>query len=371
MNNKQKNSKQKDLANHQAHGGVALSPLAPASFPALEQISGIETRTAALALRYHGRDDLLVLTFANGSSCAALFTKSSAPAAPVLWSRQALKENPYARTLLINAGQANAMCGARGERALIIARDKLAEVCGLAKNEVLIASTGVIGEPPDGEKIARALPELLQQKPSSWRKAAQAITTTDSYPKGATATCHIEETPIAISAIAKGSGMIAPNMATMLAVIATDATIEPSLLKQILREANESSFNSITVDGDTSTNDMVLAVASGAKKHKPISNPNDRHAQEFVTAFTSVLQDLAKQIAMDGEGIGKFITIRLSNAKSKEQARKIGLSILSSPLVKIALAYNDPNWGRIVMAMGKTQIEIDWQKVVLSFGEDS
>ncbi len=381
MNNNQiveqkKNQKNTQAAKHklahtQAHGGVKLSPFAPTSFPQLKQIDGIEARVAALALRYQQRNDLLALSFAKGSSCAALFTKSSAPAAPVLWSRKAVKENPYARALLINAGQANAMCGEEGERALKVTRDKLAEICKLQKNEVLIASTGVIGEPPDGDKIARGLPELFKQNTCSWLEAAKAITTTDSFPKGSSATCYIEETPIQISAIAKGSGMIAPNMATMLAVVATDAKIKPKLLQQMLRQANESSFNSITVDGDTSTNDMVLAVASSAKKHKPINSTQDTHAQKFVAALEGVMQSLARQIAMDGEGIGKFITVKIKNAEAKEQARKIGLSILSSPLVKIALAYNDPNWGRIVMAMGKTQVNIKWQKVEIAFGENS
>ncbi len=353
------------------HGGVALSPFAPPTFPPLKQIVGIEARVAALALRYRQRYDLLALSFAKGSTCAALFTRSSAPAAPIVWSRQAINANPYARALLINAGQANAMSGTKGERALKVARDKLAEIRALERNEVLIASTGVIGEPPDGDKIARALPELFRQEPCGWLDAATAITTTDSYPKGAGASCYIEGTPIEISAIAKGSGMIAPNMATMLAVVATDAKLEPETLREILRETNESSFNSITIDGDTSTNDMVLAVASGAKEHRRVASRKDAHARTFVEAFANVMQNLARQIAMDGEGIGKFITVRTRNASSRELARKIGLSILSSPLVKIALAYDDPNWGRIVMAMGKTEVEIDWQKVVIAFGENS
>ena len=352
-----------------AHGGIALSPFAPHEFPAMPRVAGIETRALACGARYQGRDDLLLVSLAAGSCGAGVFTQSSAAAAPVLWSQRALRTTTETRAILINAGQANALTGAAGERVVERTRDGLSRLMGIEREQVLLASTGVIGEPPDLAKIEAGLPRLLASSPCYWQAAARAFSTTDSFPKGASETTEIDGVPVVVAGIAKGAGMIAPNMATMLGLVATDATLPASLLQELLRRTTARTFNAVSVDGDTSTNDTVFAMASGVQKHKPIVSLDDRHAEAFVAAFVRVLRSLARQIAMDGEGIGKFITLWTKGARNEEEGRRVGLSVLSSPLVKVALAYGDANWGRIAMAIGKTGVPVRWDKASIAFGE--
>ena len=360
-----------------AHGGIALSPFAPHEFPAMPRVAGIETRTLACGARYQGRDDLLLVSLAAGSCgasccascCAGVFTQSSAAAAPVLWSQRALRTTTETRAILINAGQANALTGAAGERVVRRTRDELSRLMGIEREQVLLASTGVIGEPPDAAVIEAHLPRLLASSPCDWQAAARAFSTTDSFPKGASETTEIDGVPVVVAGIAKGAGMIAPNMATMLGLVATDATLPASLLQELLRRTTARTFNAVSVDGDTSTNDTVFAMASGVQKHKPLVSLDDRHGEAFVAAFVRVLRSLARQIAMDGEGIGKFITLWTKGARNEEEGRRVGLSVLSSPLVKVALAYGDANWGRIAMAIGKTGVPVRWDKASIAFGE--
>ena len=356
-----------------AHGGIALSPFAPHEFPAMPRVAGIETRALACGARYQGRDDLLLVSLAAGSCgascCAGVFTQSSAAAAPVLWSQRALRTTTETRAILINAGQANALTGAAGERVVERTRDELSRLMGIEREQVLLASTGVIGEPPDLAKIEAGLPRMLASSPCDWQAAARAFSTTDSFPKGASETTEIDGVPVVVAGIAKGAGMIAPNMATMLGLVATDATLPASLLQELLRRTTARTFNAVSVDGDTSTNDTVFAMASGVQKHKPLVSLDDRHGEAFVAAFVRVLRSLARQIAMDGEGIGKFITLWTKGARSEEEGRRVGLSVLSSPLVKVALAYGDANWGRIAMAIGKTGVPVRWDKASIAFGE--
>ncbi len=352
-----------------AHGGIARSPFAPSVFPTLPRVAGVETRACACGARYEGRDDLLLVSCATGSVCAGVFTPSTAAAAPVLWSRRALEKTTQTRAILINAGQANALTGAEGEKVVVRTRDGLATLMGIERERVLLASTGVIGEPPDSAKIEAALPSLLASPACDWQRAARAFSTTDSFPKGASETLEIDGVPIVIAGIAKGAGMIAPNMATMLGLVATDAALPAPLLRELLRTATASTFNAVSVDGDMSTNDTVFAIASGVQEHKPIVALDDRHAEAFTTAFARVLRSLARQIAMDGEGIGKFITLWTRGARSEQEGREVGLAVLSSPLVKVALAYGDANWGRIAMAVGKTGVPVRWDKASIAFGE--
>ena len=335
----------------------------------MPRVAGIETRALACGARYQGRDDLLLVSLAADSICAGMFTPSSAAAAPVLWSRHALRKTTQTRAILINAGQANALTGASGEKVVARTRDGLAKRMGIEKEQVLLASTGVIGEPPDGAKIEGCLTRLLESPPCDWQRAARAFSTTDSFPKGACETTEIADTPVVVVGIAKGAGMIAPDMATMLALVATDATLPAPLLQELLRTTTARTFNAVSIDGDMSTNDTVFALASGAQKHRPLVNLHDSDAEAFTAAFARVLRSLARQIAKDGEGIGKFITLWTKGARSEEEGRRVGLSVLSSPLVKVALAYGDANWGRIAMAVGKTGVPVRWDKASIAFGE--
>ncbi len=360
-------------ASSSAHGGIAPSPFA-IPFPPVPPISDVETRVYASNARYKNRDDLLLVSLKGNSTCAGVFTASSAAAAPVLWSQRALRKTNKTRAILVNAGQANALTGRQGENIVARTRDQLATLMGIAPEQVLLASTGVIGEPPDLPAIETALPPLLASPPCDWQRAARAFSTTDSFPKGASEVTEIDGVPITLAGIAKGAGMIAPDMvapdmATMLAIVATDATLPAPLLQELLQNATARTFNAVTIDGDTSTNDTVFAVASGAQDHKPVVSLDARHAEAFTAAFARVLRSLARQIAMDGEGIGKFITLWTKGARDEEEGRKVGRSVLSSPLVKIALGYGDANWGRIAMAIGKTGVPVRWNKASIAFRE--
>lgn len=340
-----------------------LSPLAPTSYPTLPLIDGVRISALPCGIRYSGRKDLMLMEFIEGTTVAGVFTTSKTASAPVLRSKQHLAGGT-ARALLVNSGNSNAFTGQAGEMAVSTTLGRVAQLVGCEPEECFVASTGVIGEPLPYEKIMDALPQAYQSLESdSWRGAAEAIMTTDTFPKLTTRTATIGDTRVTINGIAKGSGMIAPDMATMLAFIATDAAIPSETLQQMLSELNEQSFNSITVDSDTSTSDTVLVFATGTAKN----NLNDS-LDDFKIALQSLLLELAHQIVRDGEGATKFVTVRVDGAESDQAAKRIGMTIANSPLIKTAIAGQDPNWGRVVMAVGKSGEKADRDALKIWFG---
>lgn len=348
------------------------SPLAPERFPSLLPVAGVELGAAAAGLRYKGRPDLMLARVAEGTVATGVFTRSKMPAAPVDWCRQCLTANGgTARALVVNAGNANAFTGSKGDKAARITAEKTAEITGCRPGEVLLASTGVIGEPLDVSVFPMYLKRInAGLSGAMWHEVATAITTTDTFPKGCSRVATIDGKTITISGIAKGSGMIAPDMATMLGFIFTNALVSADCLKAILRSATNASFNSITVDGDTSTNDTVLAFATGKNANQQvIDDPDDNRLADFKAKFLEVAISLAQQIVRDGEGATKFVTIDVSGAESAEAARAIGLAVANSPLVKTAIAGEDPNWGRIIMAVGKSGERADRDRMKLWIGE--
>ena len=368
---------------------MTVSPLAPDRFPDMPAIAGLGLATAASGLKYTGRDDMLLMHCDKGSSIAAVFTKSDTAAAPVQWSRDALASGHPPAAILVNAGNANAFTGSAGIATVTASATGMAQRIGCTPQAVLLASTGVIGEPLDSRVLEATFDGLvadISQNNSienasdnasdnasnngddNWSAAAAAIMTTDTFPKGASTTCMIGDTTVTLSGIAKGAGMIAPDMATMLGFIATDAALPAPALTQLLRTATERSFNAITVDSDTSTNDSVFLVATGAAGNQAPTSADDPILDEFVAALDRVMQDLACQIVRDGEGANKFITIDVVGASDDTAARKIALSIANSPLVKTAIAGEDANWGRIVMAVGKAGLGVDQSRVGIAIG---
>ena len=364
---------------------MTVSPLAPDRFPDMPAIAGLGLATAASGLKYTGRDDMLLMHCDKGSSIAAVFTKSDTAAAPVQWSRDALASGHPPAAILVNAGNANAFTGSAGTATVTASATGMAQRIGCTPQAVLLASTGVIGEPLDSRvleatfdglvadisqnnSIENASDNASNNGDDNWSAAAAAIMTTDTFPKGASITCMIGDVPVTLSGIAKGAGMIAPDMATMLGFIATDAALPAPALTQLLRTATERSFNAITVDSDTSTNDSVFLVATGAAGNQAPTSADDPILDEFVAALDRVMQDLACQIVRDGEGANKFITIDVVGASDDTAARKIALSIANSPLVKTAIAGEDANWGRIVMAVGKAGLGVDQSRVGIAIG---
>jgi glutamate N-acetyltransferase/amino-acid N-acetyltransferase len=347
---------------------LKISPLAPKSFPALPPLAGVEITTGACGLRYRDRTDVCIMMFAPGTAAAGVLTRSLTASAPVLWCREALKSGS-ARAVVVNSGNSNAFTGAAGTASVERTVAAVADLAACRKDEVFVASTGVIGEPLKDERLTSALGELAKGfRPDAWADAAAAIMTTDTYPKGATRTAEIDGTPVTINGIAKGSGMIAPDMATMLSFIATDASLPASVLQALLADANERTFNSITVDGDTSTSDTVLLFATAKAGNREITALDDPALKGFQAALEDLLRDLAIQVVRDGEGASKFVTIDVSGAESPQAARRIALSIGNSPLVKTAVAGEDPNWGRIVMAVGKAGERADRDRLSISIG---
>jgi glutamate N-acetyltransferase / amino-acid N-acetyltransferase len=349
-----------------------ISPFAPRELPRLPAIAGVRFATCAAGIRYPGRTDLLLALFDPGTTVAGLLTQSKTASAPVEWCRAHLAHG-MARALVVNSGNSNAFTGRRGEEAVHITAEAAARAAGCLAADVYISSTGVIGEPLDAEKIAFRLGELTSKAESDgFEAAARAIMTTDTYPKLATRSAEIGGVTVTINGIAKGAGMIAPDMATMLAFLFTDAAIEPSVLQSILPAAAEDSFNAVTIDGDTSTSDTLLlfATAAAASRGAPrIGSPGDPRLSSFRSALFEVMADLAKQIAKDGEGLTKFVTVRVTGAESKKAARRIAFSIANSPLVKTAIAGEDPNWGRIVMAVGKSGEAADRDRLSIWLGD--
>ncbi|MDA8873393.1 bifunctional glutamate N-acetyltransferase/amino-acid acetyltransferase ArgJ [Alphaproteobacteria bacterium] len=346
---------------------MTRSPLAPDSFPDLPPIAGIKLGTAASGMRYQGRDDLLLITLAPESSVAGVFTQSDTAAAPVGWSRK-IAETGKAAAIITNAGNANAFTGSRGDNAVHDIVNNLASHLDCDAGAIMVASTGVIGEPLDAAKLAPYFDALVNESNANWHDAANAILTTDTFAKGAHAKCMIDGVTVHLSGIAKGSGMIAPNMATMLGYIGTDAAVPSSVLAACLRAANDDSFNAITVDSDTSTNDSVFLMASGMAGNRLITDANDPALADFRAALAAVMRDLAIQIVRDGEGATKLVTIDIAGAKTNAVARQIGLAIANSPLVKTAIAGEDANWGRIVMAIGKLGIGIASDAISIDIG---
>ncbi|NVJ97277.1 MAG: bifunctional glutamate N-acetyltransferase/amino-acid acetyltransferase ArgJ [Alphaproteobacteria bacterium] len=333
-----------------------ISPLAPEGFPALQPVAGLEMGAMYAGFRKRERPDLLMAVFAEGSVAAGVFTRSKAPAAPVDWSRKVLETSGgKVRALVVNAGNANAFTGERGMKAAVKSAAVAAKTVGCTPEEVLLCSTGVIGVPLNADLFEKPLERIhAGMSGAMWREAAGAIMTTDTYPKGSCKVATLEGRPVVISGIAKGSGMIAPDMATMLGFIFTNAALTQGCLQAILTDATNRSFNSITVDGDTSTNDTCVAVATGVgATYDPIDNPDDPRLQDFRTKFDELMIDLAQQIVRDGEGATKFVTVTIEGAETDEAAHTIGLSVANSPLVKTAIAGEDPNWGRLVAAVGK------------------
>jgi len=347
---------------------VTPSPLAPARFAELSDVSGIRLATAASGLKYKGRDDLLLIVADEGTSFAGVFTKSATAAAPVLVSRAGLASG-QARAILTNAGNANAFTGRAGDRAISDYRSVFARQLTFSEDQILIASTGVIGEPLDGQAVAEYAGQMTADLgTASWQDAALAIRTTDTFAKGASRTTEIDGQTITVNGIAKGSGMIAPDMATMLAYIATDACIAPACLQQMLEAAVPTSFNAITVDSDTSTSDSLYLMATNKAGHETITDINSSAGQAFVTQLHALMVDLAQQIVRDGEGAHKFITVEVTNAATDTDARKIAFAIANSPLVKTAIAGGDANWGRIVMAVGKSGARAERDRLQISIG---
>lgn len=344
------------------------SPLAPERFPELTIVSGVELGVAEAGIKYRQRADVTLVRLAEGSEVAGLFTKSTVPGAPVIWSQNALAATGgRVRALVVNAGNANVFTGQEGERASAETARAAAELVGCSIEEVLISSTGVIGEPLDFAAITDVLPKVSLSA-DAWEAAASAIMTTDTFPKGATANTKIGDVDVTISGIAKGSGMIEPDMATMLAYIFTDAAIGAAALDGLLRDAAETSFNAITVDSDTSTSDTLLLIATGEAKNEIIEDPGDERLGPFRAALSDVATSLAHQVVRDGEGASKFITIEVGGAEDARAAKIIAKSVANSPLVKTAIAGEDANWGRVVMAVGKAGVPVDRSKLAISFG---
>ncbi len=359
-----------------AAGDPAISPFAPAAFPDLPVVDGVRFSAVSAGVRYTtGRLDVMLTELAPGTVMAGTFTRSETRAAPVLWCQErvaalAAKPSPRKLGIVVNAGNANAFTGSNGQSSVSKVMAAAAKALGAPKGNMFMASTGVIGETLPPERITAKLDKLTSTlSPDAIADAAQAIMTTDTYPKGAGVTVDIDGTPVTISGIAKGSGMIAPDMATMLVFVFTDAAISQRLLQQAVSDLTGETFNAITVDSDTSTSDTLLVAATGKAAMRPLLRRNDRRFAAFRDALRGVMQDLAIQVVKDGEGASKFATITVSGAASDCAARRIGLAIANSPLVKTALAGEDPNWGRIVMAVGKSGEAADRDKLSIRFGD--
>jgi glutamate N-acetyltransferase / amino-acid N-acetyltransferase len=346
-----------------------VSPLAPKSFAHLPPLAGVRLATGVAGIKYRDRTDVLLAMLAPGTEVAGVFTRSKTASAPVDWCRAQLKRG-QARALVVNSGNANAFTGQAGIAGARAVAEAASAVVGCKTSEVFLASTGVIGEPLPSEKITKILGRVAEDASASgWRAAAEAIMTTDTYPKLATATAAIDGVKVTLNGIAKGSGMIAPDMATLLAFVFTDASLPANVLQECLTAAVGPSFNSITVDSDTSTSDTLLlfATAKGAK-HGAVTKASDKRLTAFRKSLEMLLLDLALAVVKDGEGAEKLIRVEVVGAENNEAARRVALSVANSPLVKTAIAGNDANWGRVVMAVGKSGEAADRDLLKISFG---
>lgn len=349
-----------------------VSPFAPTHVPVLPAIDGVRLAACEAGIRYAGRTDLLLALFEPSTAVAGVFTTSKTASAAVEWCREHVRHG-MARALVVNSGNANAFTGLRGREAVAETVRAATRVAECLDADVYVASTGVIGEPLDPAKFVGFLAGLAERaEADAYEMAARAIMTTDTFPKVATRTCEIDGARITINGIAKGAGMIAPDMATMLSFLFTDAPIEPAALQAVLSPLVEDSFNAITIDSDTSTSDTVLLFATGAAERRGsprIASGDDPRLVDFRAALFDLMRDLAHQIVKDGEGLTKFVQVTVRGAESKSAARTIAKAICNSPLVKTAFAGEDPNWGRIVMAVGKAGEAADRDRLAIWFGD--
>ncbi|WP_137133706.1 bifunctional glutamate N-acetyltransferase/amino-acid acetyltransferase ArgJ [Rhizobium sp. FKY42] len=350
----------------------AVSPLAPKFYPEMPVVRGVRIATAAAGIKYKNRTDVLLMVFDEPASVAGVFTRSKCPSAPVDFCRANLPHGT-ARAVVVNSGNANAFTGVKGKAATELTADSASKAVGCQTNEVYLASTGVIGEPLDATKFAGVLGDMHRSAVGDfWLEAAKAIMTTDTYPKVATRTAEIDGVPVVINGIAKGAGMIAPDMATMLSFVVTDADIAPAALQALLSQGVGPSFNSVTVDSDTSTSDTLLLFATGkaaADGQKKVETADDPRLVSFRDALNDLLKDLALQVVRDGEGARKMVAVTVTGAESDAAAKRIALSIANSPLVKTAVAGEDANWGRVVMAVGKSGEMADRDRLAIWFGD--
>lgn len=344
-----------------------MSPFA-GPFPQMPVIEGVRLSVANSGMRYT-RNDLLLVEMPENTAVAGVFTKNSMPGAPVDWCKSILYGGK-ARALIVNAGISNVFTGKAGALVVKNTAQNVANILGCQKDEVFVSSTGVIGELPDEKKLIAKLPELKSKlSPTAWEDGVRAIMTTDTFPKAATKKAKIGNTEVNINGFIKGSGMIAPDMATMLGYIFTDASISSEILQSLLSEDVKYSYNCMSVDSDTSTSDTILVFATGKRQHPPVARSSDPILDDFRKKLREVNVELAKLVAKDGEGISKFVTIKVKDATSYDSARIIGLSIANSPLVKTALAAGDPNWGRIIMGIGKSGQKADRDKTSIWIGD--
>ena len=344
---------------------LAVSPLAPARFPDLPVIDGVTFATIAAGVRYQGRTDVMLAKLAPGSAVAGAFTRSATRAAPVLDCQAKIGgASDEGAAIVVNSGNANAFTGRGGTDAVEAITAATAEACGVPQSRVFTSSTGVIGEPLPHERITAVLGDLhAKLDPAGIEDAARAIMTTDTFPKGASATVEIDGKTVSIAGIAKGSGMIAPDMATMLVYIFTDAAIATDALQHRLSTHTETTFNCITVDSDTSTSDALIMAATGASGVDVSDN------EAFDTALRDVMMDLAHQVVKDGEGAQKFVEVAVTGASNDDEAKVHAMAIANSPLIKTAIAGEDPNWGRVVMAIGKSGAPADRDRLSIRFGD--
>lgn len=347
---------------------LKISPLAPECFPEVKPVSGLSLTTLCSEERYKGRNDVLIALLGEGATSAAVFTRSLTPGAPVIWSREVHAQN-NARAMIVSAGNANVCTGKQGQTNTQLMAEATAKLGELKAGQVFVSSTGVIGEQLDIERILGSFPAQLDPdfEHQDWFAAASAILTTDTFAKASSVSIELSGETITISGIAKGSGMVEPNMATMLSYIFTDASIESDVLQAMLNKAVDKSFNCITVDSDTSTSDTCLVFATG-RAGPPISVIDSIDGDLFYIALEMLMTDLAQQIIRDGEGAQKFITVNVCGAQSDHAAKLIAKSIANSPLVKTAMAGEDANWGRIVMAVGKAGQAIKFEALRVSIG---
>jgi len=344
------------------------SPLAPAAFPALPEIAGVTRRVARAQYKNWDRCDLTYVELAPGTTVAGVFTRNVCCSSEVELGREQIKGGK-GRALIVNAGNSNAFTGYRGREAVEAIMEQVAAHLGCDAKEVFVSSTGVIGVPLPKDKARAGVEAALTAEPCSWEAAAETIGTTDTFAKGAAADAIVGDRTVHVAGIVKGSGMIAPDMATMLGYIFTDAAVAPALLQDMLREATGGSFNAITVDSDTSTSDTVLLFATGQAGGAVLTTRDDPGADALYAAIRAVALDLAHQVVRDGEGASKFIEIEISGATSDDSAKRVALAIANSPLVKTAIAGEDANWGRVVMAVGKAGEPADRDRLAIRFGD--
>ncbi len=347
------------------------SPFAPAQLAALPELAGVNIATCHAGIRYRERDDLMLMVFDKAATVAGVYTRSMAAAAPVEWCRNACDSGTIG-ALLVNSGNANAFTGQQGKDDAASMAQAVAEQVQCEAANVMISSTGVIGEFLPIDCITQAIPSLYTQSGDgcgTWEQAARAIMTTDTFPKMVTRTSTIGDKTVTINAIAKGSGMIAPDMATMLGYLVTDATLPADILQTLLSRNTTRTFNAITVDSDTSTNDTVLLIATSAISHPVPFGAGDPLLDDFRRVLHEVMRELAILVVKDGEGASKFVTIHMQGAKDSESARLAGLAVANSPLVKTAFAASDPNWGRIIAALGKSGQWVDIDAVTMHIGD--